>query len=130
MMYVLYEPVASGIRCCFGLKACHKAGNPDIAAVGRVGRAAGSSRTWWLVLGSMWVVEEGTYTHRDTYKLHPVTLTLAECSGNEWSRRDEEDTGKVQELGTWDTWDRWELRAAEDTWFESCWYSIHFFHFE
>ena len=59
-----------------------------------------------------------------------MTLTLAECSGNEWSRRDEEDTGKVQELDTWGTWDRWELRAAEDTWFESCWYSIHFFHFE
>ena len=62
-----------------------------------------------------------------------MTLTLAECSGNEWSRRDEEDTGKVQEADTWDTWgtwDRWESRAAEDTWFESCWYSIHFFHFE
>ena len=65
-----------------------------------------------------------------------MTLTLAECSGNEWSRRDEEDTGKVQESGTWDTWgtwDRWESREsrdAKDTWFESCWYSIHFFHFE
>ena len=52
-MYVLFEPVASGIQCCFGLKACHKAGNPDTAAVGRAGRAVGSSRTWLLVLGSM-----------------------------------------------------------------------------
>ena len=129
MMYVLFEPAASGIQFCFGLKACHKAGKAGTAAVGRAGKAAGSSRTWWLVLGSMWVVEEGTYTHRDTYKLQPVTLTLAECSGNEWSRRDEEDTGKVQEsdrLDTWDTWDTRELRDAEDTWFESCWYSIHF----
>jgi len=89
MMYVLFEPVASGIQGCFGLKACHhKAGNPDTAAVGRAGRAVGSSRTWLLVLGSMWVVEEGT---------------LAECSGNEWSRRDEEDTGKVQEVDMQDT---------------------------
>ena len=62
MMYVLYEPVASGIQGCFGLKACHKAGNPDTAAVGRAGRAVGSSRTWLLVLGSMWVVEEDTCT--------------------------------------------------------------------
>ena len=54
MMYVHYEPVASGIQGCFGLKACHhKAGNPDTAAVGRAGRAVGSSRTWLLVLGSM-----------------------------------------------------------------------------
>ena len=53
MMYVLYEPEASGIQFCFGLKACYKAGNPDIAAVGRAGRAVGSSRTWLLVLGSM-----------------------------------------------------------------------------
>ena len=52
-------------------------------------------------------------------------VTLAECSGNEWSRRDEEDTGKVQESDTRGTWDTRELRAAEDTWFESCWYSIH-----
>ena len=52
-----------------------------------------------------------------------MTLTLAECSGNEWSRRDGEDTGKGQEA---DMWDMWELRDAEDTWFESCWNSIHF----
>ena len=58
--YVLYEPVASGIQFCFGLKACHKAGTPGIAAVGRAGREVGSSHTWWLVLGSRWVVEEGT----------------------------------------------------------------------
>ena len=56
-----------------------------------------------------------------------MTLTLAECSGNEWSRRDGEDTGKVQEVDMRDTWDTRELRDAEDTWFESCWYSIHFF---
>ena len=42
MMYVHYEPVA-----------CHKAGKAGTAAVGRVGRAVGSSRTWLLVLGSM-----------------------------------------------------------------------------
>merc|ERR1719150_1079667 len=95
-------PVASGIQFCFGLKACHKAGNPDTAAVARAGREVGSSRTWLLVLGSMWVVEEGT---------------LAECSGNEWSRRDGEDTGKVQEADMWDMWDTWELWAAEDTCF-------------
>ena len=53
MMYVLFEPAVSGIQFCFGLKACHKAGNPDIAAVGRAGRAVGSSRTWLFVLGSM-----------------------------------------------------------------------------
>ena len=64
MMYVLYEPAASGIQGCFGSMACHKAGNPDTAAVGRVGRAAGSSRTWLLVLGSKWVVEEGTYVKK------------------------------------------------------------------
>ena len=67
------------------------------------------------------------HLHRDTYNLQPMTLTLAECSGNEWSRRDGEDTGKVQEVDTWDRWDTRELRAAEDTWFESSWYSIHFF---
>ena len=64
-MYVLFEPVASGIQCCFGLKACHKAGNPDTAAVGRAGRVVGSSRTRLLVLGSKWVVEEDTYTERN-----------------------------------------------------------------
>ena len=53
MMYVQYEPVASGIQSCFGLMACQKAGNPDTAAVGRAGREVGSSRTWLLVLGSM-----------------------------------------------------------------------------
>ena len=66
------------------------------------------------------------HLHRDTYNLQPVTLTLAECSGNEWSRRDEEDTGKVQEVDTRGTWDTREWRAAEDTWFESSWYSFHF----
>ena len=63
------------------------------------------------------------HLHRGTYKLQPVTLTLAECSGSEWSRRDGEGTGKVQEADMWDTR---ELRDAEDTWFESCGYSIHF----
>ena len=60
MMYVFFEPAASGIQGCFGLKACQKAGKAGIAAVGRAGREVGSSRTWLLVLGSMWVVEEGT----------------------------------------------------------------------
>ena len=68
------------------------------------------------------------HLHRYTYNLQPMTLTLAECSGNEWSRRDEEDTGKVQEVDMRDTSDTREWRAAEDTWFENCWYSIHFFH--
>ena len=64
-MYVLFEPVASGIQGCFGLMACHRAGKAGTAAVGRAGRAVGSSRTWLLVLGSMWVVEEGTYIERN-----------------------------------------------------------------
>ena len=53
MMYILYEPVASGIQGCFGLMACHRADKAGTAAVGRAGRAVGSSRTWLLVLGSM-----------------------------------------------------------------------------
>ena len=53
MMYVHYEPVAPGIQSCFGLMACHRADKAGTAAVGRAGRAVGSSRTWLLVLGSM-----------------------------------------------------------------------------